>query len=275
MSLGYDTLMRTSITVSDGARIALRGYGGSGRPIVLLHGLMGRASTWWRTARWLADHGEVIALDARGHGDSTSPVPGPWRTERFVADVVEVLETLRRGPVVLIGHSMGGLHGWQLAATHPELVTGLVVEDMAPDHRGVTAAPWTSWFEAMPPVFDSIAQVRDSFGWPRPSVGDYFAECMREGPDGYRLITPHELAAGIAAEWGEQDYWAGVRAVRCPALLLQAQDTPIASWQMAEMARLLPAARHVLVPDTGHLLHDDAPECYRELVTEFLTGPVG
>jgi pimeloyl-ACP methyl ester carboxylesterase len=127
----------------------------------------------------------------------------------------------------------------------------------------------------MPPAFDSIAEVRDSFGWPRPSVGDYLAECVREGSDGYRMITSHELAAAIAAEWGERDFWAGVRAVRCPALLLQAQDTPIVSGQMAEMARVMPAARHVLVPDTGHLLHDDAPTRYRELVTEFLTGPAG
>jgi pimeloyl-ACP methyl ester carboxylesterase len=257
--------------VSDGACIAVREYGGSGRPIVLLHGLMGRASTWWRHARWLADHGRVLALDARGHGDSTSPTPGPWRTERFVADVAEVIEALALGPAVVIGHSMGGLHGWELAAARPDLVHALVVEDMAPDHRGRTAAPWVSWFAAMPASFESITAVRDAFGWPRPSVGDYYAECVREGPDGYRLLTGHELAASIAGEWGERDFWSGVRAVRCPTLLLEAEETSIASAQMAEMARLIPGARHVLVPGTGHLLHDDAPRRYRELVTGFLT----
>ncbi|HEY1966798.1 MAG TPA: alpha/beta hydrolase [Pseudonocardia sp.] len=260
------------MSVSDGARIAVRGYGGTGPTILLLHGLMGRASTWWRHARWLADHGTVLALDARGHGDSTSPTPGPWRTERFVADVIEVVEELWLGPVVVIGHSMGGLHAWELAAARPDLVSGLVVEDMAPDHRGRTAAPWVSWFAAMPTAFDSIAAVRECFGWPRPSVGDYYAECVREGPDGYRLLTGHELASAIAGEWGERDYWAGVRAVRCPTLLLQAEQTPIASEQMAEMAALIPGAQHVLVPDTGHLLHDDAPQAFRTLVTEFLSS---
>jgi pimeloyl-ACP methyl ester carboxylesterase len=66
-----------------------------------------------------------------------------------------------------------------------------------------------------------------------------------------------------------------VRAVRCPALLLQAEESPIAGEQMPEMARVMagsvPWVRHVLVPGTGHLLHDDAPERYRELVGEFLT----
>jgi len=56
MWLGYDTGMRSSVRVSDGACIAVREYGGTGRTILLLHGLMGRASTWWRASRWLADH---------------------------------------------------------------------------------------------------------------------------------------------------------------------------------------------------------------------------
>lgn len=261
---------RTEVTVSDGARIAVREYGGRGRPILLLHGLMGRASTWWRTARWLADHGRVVALDARGHGDSTGT--GDWRTERFTADLIEVADALELGPSVLVGHSMGGLHAWSAAARRPDLAHALVVEDMAPDHRGLTALPWVSWFEAMPESFESIAAVRDAFGWPRPSVGEYLAECVREGPDGYRLLTGHALAATIAGEWGERDFWDSVRGVRCPALLLEAEESPIASEQMAEMAEAMPAARHVRIAGTGHLLHDDAPGRYRELVSGFLSA---
>ncbi|MDT7674145.1 MAG: hypothetical protein QOD82_2047 [Pseudonocardiales bacterium] len=267
--------MRSGVTVSDGACIAVRGYGGTGRSILLLHGLMGRASTWWQASRWLADHGRVVAVDARAHGDTTTPTAGPWPTERFVADAVEVIEALELGPAVVIGHSMGGLHGWELAAARPDLVSALVVEDMAPDHRGRTAAPWVSWFEAMPAAYESIAAVRDAFGWPRPSVGDYIAECVREAPDGYRLLTEHAMAAAIAGEWGERDFWDSVARVHCPTLLLEAEESPIASEQMAAMAKLMPHARHVRVPGTGHLLHDDAPQRYRELVTGFLTALPG
>jgi pimeloyl-ACP methyl ester carboxylesterase len=269
------TDLREIVTVSDGTRIAVHDYGGSGRPIVLLHGLMGRASTWWRHARWLAEHGRVVALDARGHGGTVSATPGPWPTERFVDDVITVLDALALEPAVLIGHSMGGLHAWETAAARPDRVVALVVEDMAPDHRGRTAAPWEAWFAAMPDTYDSVGSVREAFGWPRPSVGDYIVECVREDVDGYRLITGPALAASIASEWGERDFWAGVGAVRCPALLLQAQDTPIASEQMAQMAAVMPDARHVLVPETGHLLHDDAPERFRDLVTEFLSRTAG
>ncbi|MGH3623046.1 MAG: alpha/beta fold hydrolase, partial [Sciscionella sp.] len=48
-------------------------FGGSGQPILLLHGLMGRARTWWPVARWLTRHGRVVGLDARGHGRSPRP----------------------------------------------------------------------------------------------------------------------------------------------------------------------------------------------------------
>src|SRR5581483_8338838 len=239
MHLGYLVMsstssgwLRTSVTVSDGTSIAVRGFGGpngpggAGRTILLLHGLMGRASTWWAASRWLADHGRVIGVDARGHGDS--PARGPWRTQRFVADLVEVIEALALGPCVVIGHSMGGLHGWELAAARPELVEALVVEDMAPDHTGRTADSWTSWFAAMPPAFPSVAAVRDAFGHPRPSWGDYLAECVREGPDGYRLLTDPFEAGDMASEWGRVSFWDGVRAVRCPTLLLQAEDSAIA-----------------------------------------------
>jgi pimeloyl-ACP methyl ester carboxylesterase len=61
-----------------------------------------------------------------------------------------------------------------------------------------------------------------------------------------------------------------VRRVQCPALLLEAEESPIASEQMATMAQLMPRARHVRVSGTGHLVHDDAPARYRELVIEFL-----
>lgn len=283
--------MRTSVTVSDGTKIVVTEFGGPGpggriaglagpdrgtcragtrdsRRIVLLHGLMGRASTWWAHSRWLADHGRVFGVDARGHGDS--PATGPWRTERFVADLVEVIESLELGPLTVIGHSMGGLHGWELAALRPDLVEALVVEDMAPDHRGRTPDGWTSWFAAMPPTFPSVAAVRDAFGFPRPSVGDYLAECVREGPDGYRLLTDPAQAGRIAEEWGTRSFWPGVRAVRCPTLLLQAEESPIAGDQMPEMAGVMRDARHVLVPGTGHLLHDDAPDRFRALVSEFL-----
>ncbi len=262
--------MRSTVTTGDGLRIAVVDFGGSGRPILLLHGLMGRATTWWAVAGWLTGLGHVVGFDARGHGRSAAA--GPWTTERMVADVAEVLEALGLDPVVVIGHSMGGLHGWELAATNPGLVKALVVEDMAPDFRGRSVESFAAWFSALDTTFESLAAVRQAFGGPDTSAADYMAECVTETADGYRLLGDVQHMVAIAAEWARRQYWEGWRAARCPVLLLEAEQSVTPPGQMAAMAREHSDARHVRLRGTGHLLHADDPDAYRAVVTEFLAS---
>ncbi|NYI89058.1 pimeloyl-ACP methyl ester carboxylesterase [Amycolatopsis endophytica] len=239
-------------------------FGGEGRPIVLLHGLMGRARTWWRVAQWLRPYGHVLGLDARGHGRAART--GPWTTEQFVADAAALVEPLGE-PAVLIGHSMGALHAWSLAAAHPELAHAVVVEDMAPDQRGRTVETWRGYFDSWPMPFQSLAHVRDFFG----STGDYFTECMTERDDGYHLMANFENLYEIAAEWGRRDYWPLVESVRCPMLIIEAENTLMPAGQQAEMATRAPNARHLLIPNSNHVVHDSAPETYRGAVEAFLS----
>lgn len=244
-------------------------FGGEGPPIVLLHGLMGRATTWWRVARWLAAYGHVVGLDARGHGRLRRP--GRWLTEEFADDVAELITELAEGPAVVIGHSMGGLHAWTLAARHPELVRAVVVEDMAPDQRGRTVDTWRGYFESWPVPFRSIAHVREFFG----PTGDYFAECVEERADGYHLLADLDDLYRIAGEWGRREYWSFVAAVRCPLLVIEAGDTAMPPGQQAELARRVPDGRHVVIEGVGHVVHDDAPQEYRGAVEAFLSEVLG
>jgi pimeloyl-ACP methyl ester carboxylesterase len=253
------------VRASDGAELAVTEFGGCGTPILLLHGLMGRASTWWAVAEWLADHGRVVGVDARGHGRSDAR--GPWSTERMAADVVDVLAEL--GPAVVVGHSMGGLHGLVAAAHRPELVRALVVEDMGVDFRGRSAADARAWFEAVPQPFPSLAAVRRAFGHPRAEFGEYMTECVEERSGGYHLLARVEHATAIAAEWAERDLWPAVSSVRCPALLVEAEESAAPGGQMALMAARMPAATHVRLPGTGHLVH--AGPGFRPLTQSFLT----
>ncbi|MFC4003930.1 alpha/beta fold hydrolase [Prauserella oleivorans] len=245
-------------------------FGGEGTPIVLLHGLMGRATTWWRVARWLTAYGHVVGLDARGHGRARRE--GPWHTEAFAADVAEFLDRLDEGPAIVIGHSMGGLHALVLAASRPELVRAVVVEDIAPDQRGRTVEPWRGHFESWPVPFASLAHVREFFG----STGDYFVECFEERVDGYHLIAELADLYEIAAEWGRRDYWSYVDKVKCPLLVVEAGDTAMPPGQQAELARRVPGGgKHIVVDGAGHVVHDDAPDTYRGAVEAFLSEVLG
>ncbi|MFI6870609.1 alpha/beta fold hydrolase [Nocardia sp. NPDC050406] len=238
--------------------------GGGGAPILLLHGLMGSARTWRRQLEWLRGYGHVYTFDAAGHG---RPAPDELTTEAFIADLAVATAPIVE-PMVVIGHSMGGLHGWVFAATYPERVRALVVEDIAPDFRGRTAADWAAMISAWPQPFSDDTAMLEFFG---PVAGRYFMDSFVHGPDGYRLHGSVETFRDISEEWGGRDFWSEWRSIRVPALLLEGEHTITPPGQMREMAEVHPDARHVVVPDAGHLVHDDQPAAYRDEVERFLT----
>ncbi|MBI3212847.1 MAG: alpha/beta hydrolase [Mycobacterium sp.] len=245
---------------------ALTHRGGQGHPIVLVHGLMGRGSTWPRQLPWLTRLGAVYTYDAPWHRGRDVPDPHPVSTERFVDDLRSAVESIG-APVRLVGHSMGGLHSWCLAARRPDLVTALVVEDMAPDFRGRTTGPWEPWVHALPAEFPTAQAVFDEFG---PVAGQYFLEAFDRTATGWRLHGPPDRWVQIAAEWGTRDYWQQWAAVRAPALLIEAGNSVTPPGQMRRMHQTGYRTTYVEVPAAGHLVHDDAPDIYRHAVESFL-----
>lgn len=245
--------------------------GGQGRPLVLVHGLMGRGATWPRQLPWLRRLGSVYTYDAPWHRGRDCPDPHPISTERFVADLGDAVSALG-APVALLGHSMGGLHSWCLAAERPDLVSALVVEDMAPDFVGRTTGPWEPWVHALPVEFGSAEQVFAEFG---PVAGQYFLEAFDRTDTGWRLHGFPERWLEIAAQWGTRDYWSQWQAVRAPALLIEAEHSVAPPGQMLEMRRMHETASpttYLRVAGAGHLVHDDAPQEYRLAVESFLAG---
>lgn len=163
--------------------------GGRGEPLVLVHGLMGRGSTWARQLPWLTLLGAVYTYDAPWHRGRDVADPHPISTERFVADLGDAVSALG-APTRMVGHSMGALHSWCLAAERPELVSALVVEDMAPDFRGRTTGPWEPWLRALPVEFDSAEQVFAEFG--PVAAGTSWTHSTARPPGGGYTGAPHD-----------------------------------------------------------------------------------
>lgn len=250
------------VTCAATIAVMLHDEGGDGDPILLLHGLMGSARTWRRQIPWLRRYGHVYTYDAPGHG---RPPPAALTTEAFVEDLSVHAEEIGRATVV--GHSMGSLHGWCLAAARPELVAALVVEDIAPDFRGRTADAWAAMIESWPQPFPTEVAVREYFG---DVAGQYFLDSFERRPDGWYLHGDVATFEAISSEWGTRHFWAEWESVDVPSLLLEGEFGITPKGQMEEMSRRNPKSEYVSVPGAAHLIHDERPEDYREVVAAFL-----
>jgi len=112
-----------------GVRLAYRVSGPSDAPpLVLLHALGESAADWDGVAPVFAQQRRVYALDLRGHG--RSDWPGTYSLELMRADVVGFLDVLTLDRVDVIGHSLGGIVAYLVAAGEPRRVRRLVLEDV-------------------------------------------------------------------------------------------------------------------------------------------------
>ncbi|MFJ9631800.1 alpha/beta fold hydrolase [Streptomyces sp. NPDC101175] len=252
--------------------------------VVMLHGLRSYARTFEPLAARLADRYRVLALDARGRGDSAWDPEGAYHTPSYVADLEEFVDRLGLDRFVLLGHSMGGATAYVYAARHPERVVGTVVEDIGPGSSlgGAGAERIRREVAETPAEFASLDAARAYWRGIRPGISADALESrirhtLRPGSCGRRLwkfdlsgIARARLDTDPARQ---VDLWPSVEALRCPTLVVRggASDfLPAAT--AAEMTVRNPLVRAVEIPGAGHYVHDDAPDAFHQQLEQFLTG---
>lgn len=103
-------------------------WGNNPETILALHGVSSLAHAWDFVAENLADRYTFIAIDQRGHGDSSKPQDG-YTVNDYIEDILNFVNTLSIKKLIIIGHSMGGRNAIVFTAKHPERVSKLVVQD--------------------------------------------------------------------------------------------------------------------------------------------------
>lgn len=136
-------------------------YGGSGTPILLLHGYPQTHVMWHTIAERLAEHFTVVCPDLRGYGDSSKPSGDEHHqnySKRVMAqDQVQVMQTLGFEKFVVVGHDRGGRVGHRLALDFPDRVIKLAVLDIVPTYTLYTttnkefATAYYHWFFLIQP----------------------------------------------------------------------------------------------------------------------------
>lgn len=121
-----------TLPVQGRGELFLRDSGGSGHPVMLLHGWMVSADVnWYRAYGPLIEAGyRVLAIDHRGHGRGLRPFV-PFRLADCAADAADVLRRLEAAPALVVGYSMGGAIAQLVARDHPDVVSGLVLSGTA------------------------------------------------------------------------------------------------------------------------------------------------
>ena len=224
---------------------------GVGPAVVLLHGGTGTAAhDWGHVLPTLARHANVVAMDLRGHGMSADPGLDLGVT-RFGLDVTHVMRSLGIPRAILVGFSVGGNTVLNLITSRPWLASAAIIVGASARGRP-----------------ERVMEIMNG-PWPRELRGLHHS-----GAEG---DTEHwtRLRDRLAQDWADNVRFidTGLDAVGCPVTVVHGADDPIVDPEQARrLVSLLPDARLVEVPATGHQVHREAPEVFIDLVREVLAG---
>jgi pimeloyl-ACP methyl ester carboxylesterase len=261
--------------------IALLDWGGDG-PVILAHHANGFcAGMWGEVAEALSGRFRLVAMDARGHGDSSKPEsPRAYAWDRFVDDVVAVAETLASeapdGTLgVGAGHSFGGAATLMAAARRPELFASVLLLDpviMDPEmlklvgkrrHSGGMLAAVTRRRRRMWASRDEAVElwVKHAFfkDW-TPRARALYAEFgLADRLDGQvELKCPPEVEATIFEYGGSLEPLPVAHRISAPTLFVHAARGTFEEHVYADVAARMPRAR-VESLDVGHLMLMEQP----------------
>ena len=266
--------------------------GGSGPPLLLLHGHPQTHVIWHRVAPVLAEHFTVIAPDLRGYGDSGKPPGdadhGNYSKRVMARDMLLVMRSLGFDRFDVLAHDRGARVGHRLAGDHPDAVQRLVMLDIAPTlamYEQTTEAfarAYWHWFLLIQPSpiperlieADPAAYVTDLMGGRSSGLAPFdpralaeYQRCLAEPGAAHSLCEDYRASATIDLEHDRADRDAGRKLTR-PVLVLWGEKGVIERCfhPLDEWRRVADDVRGRSLP-CGHYVPEEAPE---QLVAEVL-----
>ena len=271
--------------------------GGSGPPLLLLHGYPQTHAMWHKVAPALARRHTVVCADLRGYGDSskppTTPDHAPYAKRAMATDMVELMRDLGHRQFFLAGHDRGGRVSHRLCLDHPDAVLRVAVLDISPTRTMFAgtdqafATAYYHWFFLIQP-FDLPAKMigadplyylhRKLGGW-GTGMAHFDARAMAEYERCYRdpatihaSCEDYRAAAAIDLAHDDADVAAGKR-VECPLLVLWGEKgvvhrlfKPLDDWRAVATdvrGRPLPC---------GHYLAEEVPDETRAELERFFAA---
>jgi pimeloyl-ACP methyl ester carboxylesterase len=269
MTTATPTVQHRYTTGRSGNRLHYIDYGGTGRPLVAMHGVTGNAWNWYAVAAGLTDRRHVYALDFRGYGESQWSAEGAYTTNDHVADLDAALDSIGEPTVDLIGSSWGALVAVQYAAENPGRVGQLIVVDVEAsfEQSETDLFPRPTSYGSIDEVVAGEAQ-RNPNATPE-MVAMMTAATYAPGADG-SLVPKHDPYFFERWPFRSDDHWDRLETIQAPALLLHAANSFVRGEAMKDMTARIPDARLVEVDDSGHVVPVENPAAIVAAVAAFL-----
>lgn len=235
-------------------------------PLVFLHGVGGGHHAWEKQLPYFSSLGYPShAWDQPGYGHS--PIVEPYDLEQVSASLARLIESLAAGePVVLIGHSMGGLIAQETYVRYPKLIKALALCFTSPAFAGGGSEFTKQFIAARIDPLDQGQTMAQIAARLIPTMGSSskLAEQIMAGvpPDTYRkavrLLTTFDRRKELAS-------------IQVPTLVLAgSEDKTAPPAMMQKMGGRIPGAEFVLLQDCGHLGPMDQPEAFNDALLFFL-----
>lgn len=241
---------------------------GQGDPIVFIHGLGSSSRDWEPQIEFFSQQYQVVVFDVRGHGRSGKP-PGPYTIPLFTQDTAELIRSLDIAPAHVVGISMGGMIGFQLALDEPGLVRSLVVVNSGPEMVVRTLKERVGILQRFLIVrllgMRKMGEVLSQRLFPKPEHGELrrmFVERWAENdPRAYREAMKAIVGWSVSDRLGD---------IRSPLLAIAADEDYTPVEQKAAYVARIEGAELVVIEDSRHGTPVERPEAFNEAVKTFL-----
>jgi len=253
---------------------------GTGRPLIILHGLYGSGDNWYTVGKALSKHFDVFLIDLRNHG--LSPHDPEMSNSLMTADLEEFFTDMKIENASIIGHSMGGKIAMRFALKNPEKISKLVVVDVAM-RSYETSENFNNEARLHQKIIDSLGKLDISSSRSRVDIDSELSEYLKPKP--LRDFLLKNLKRRINGEF----YWAlnieslknnifnilegidsGGKTFNRPVMLIVGKQSDyVTSEDYAQFREVFPHLR-IEELETGHWVHAEQPERTIELLTEFL-----
>ena len=255
---------------------------GHGAPLVILHGLYGASDNWVSVARKLEERFTVFIPDLRNHGQSPHTTTHTYQD--MADDLLQFLQDHHIKKTILLGHSMGGKLAMLFAAEYPEMISALIVADIAPKSYNSADNPFKTVLEheIILGLMEDLNLVNVTS---RKEIDTFLAEKLkdstlrqfliknihrnRDGDFEWKINVPvlkhalNSITSDVNSEW----FADRLPILNYPVTFIRGLNSDYISDADFPLIREIYPEAHILdIPDAGHWLHAEQPEKFIEAV---------